>query len=217
MYSKIAEEEDNKMTERWQKDAEGMIIFNGLFSAVVAALVSISIQDLRPNSQDTSNFYLKEMYQLQADPNVSRSSTVAQPPAFSPPTYAVWVNSLWFLSLVISLSCAMLATSVQQWTRRYLRVTQPARCNPHKRARMRAFFANGVDKFHVGWAVEALPALVHLSLFIFFAGLAIYLFNINHTVFDTVICWVALLLAAYGCITLMPSFWHDSPYYSPLS
>jgi hypothetical protein len=27
MYSKIAEEEDNKMVERWQKDAEGMIIF----------------------------------------------------------------------------------------------------------------------------------------------------------------------------------------------
>lgn len=27
MYSKIAEEEDNKMVERWQKDAEGIIIF----------------------------------------------------------------------------------------------------------------------------------------------------------------------------------------------
>jgi len=27
MYSNIAEEEDNKMVERWQKDAEGIIIF----------------------------------------------------------------------------------------------------------------------------------------------------------------------------------------------
>jgi len=27
MYSKIAEEEDNKMAERWQRDAEGIIIF----------------------------------------------------------------------------------------------------------------------------------------------------------------------------------------------
>jgi hypothetical protein len=27
MYSKIAEEEDDKMVERWQKDAEGIIIF----------------------------------------------------------------------------------------------------------------------------------------------------------------------------------------------
>jgi len=26
-YSKIAEEEDNKITQRWQKDGEGIIIF----------------------------------------------------------------------------------------------------------------------------------------------------------------------------------------------
>ena len=110
MYSKIAEEEDNKMAERWQEDADGIIIFvhpeGTLHSAVY----------IWPNSQDTSAFYLKEMYQLQASPNISPSSppsAIAQPPAFSPPTYAVWVNSLWFLSLVISLTCAMLATSLQ--------------------------------------------------------------------------------------------------------
>ena len=27
IYSKIAEEEDNRMTDRWQKDAEGILIF----------------------------------------------------------------------------------------------------------------------------------------------------------------------------------------------
>ena len=27
MYSKFAEEEDNKMAERWQKDADGILIF----------------------------------------------------------------------------------------------------------------------------------------------------------------------------------------------
>ena len=37
MYSKIAEEEDNKMIERWQKDSEGIIIFvrNICFRVVV--------------------------------------------------------------------------------------------------------------------------------------------------------------------------------------
>ncbi|KAH9989390.1 hypothetical protein BJV74DRAFT_885207 [Russula compacta] len=93
MYLQFSEEEDNKMAERWQKDADGIIIFNGLFSAVIAALVAVSIQGLRPNSQDTSAFYLKEMCHLQANPNISRPpsapSNIAQPPAFSPPTYAV--------------------------------------------------------------------------------------------------------------------------------
>ena len=27
LYSKVAEEEDNKMVERWQKDADGILIF----------------------------------------------------------------------------------------------------------------------------------------------------------------------------------------------
>ncbi|KAH9963349.1 hypothetical protein BC827DRAFT_1195124 [Russula dissimulans] len=133
------------------------------------------------------------MYELQADPNASRPSTpssVTQPPAFSPTEYAVWVNSLWFSSLVISLTCAMLATSVQQWARRYLRMT--AQCPPHKRARVRGYFANGIDNFRIPWAVEALPALVYLSVFIFFCGLVLYLFNINHTVFKAVVCHLQL-------------------------
>ncbi|KAH9978282.1 hypothetical protein BJV74DRAFT_888331 [Russula compacta] len=172
MYSKIAEEEDNKMTDRWTKDADGILIFTGLFSASVAALLAVSIQDLIPNSQDTSAFYLEKIFEqlyLNATPS-SIPSNIPRPPPFSPPTYAIWVNSLWFLSLVISLNAALLATSLQQWARRYVRITQPPRCSPEKRARMRAFFADGAEKLHIPWAVEGLPALLHLSLFLFFSG-----------------------------------------------
>ncbi|KAH9998211.1 hypothetical protein BJV77DRAFT_740606 [Russula vinacea] len=186
IYSKAAEEEDNKMVERWQKDADGILIFTGLFSAAVAALLAVTVQDLRPNSQDTSAFYLGNIYQVLADPNVTLSSVptpVATPPPFSRPRYAVWVNSLWFLSLVMSLGCALWATSLHQWARRYIRLTQPARCSPEKRARIRALFANGVEEMHVPWAVEGLPTLLHLSLFLFFGGLAIFLFNVDHDVF----------------------------------
>ncbi|KAI0253404.1 hypothetical protein BJV78DRAFT_1351773 [Lactifluus subvellereus] len=105
MYRKIAEEEDNKMAERWQKDADGILIFTGLFSAAVAALAAVTVIDLKPNSQDTSAFYLENIYQLLADPNISRSSipvTPLRPPPFSPPKYVILVNSLWFLSLAIS-------------------------------------------------------------------------------------------------------------------
>ena len=82
---------------------------------------------------------------------------------------------------------------------------------------MRAFFANGVDKLYLAWVVEALPALVHLSLFIFFAGLVIYPFNIDYTVFRAVASWMGLMSGVYLCITMMPNFRYDSPYYSPLS
>ncbi|KAH9983036.1 hypothetical protein BJV74DRAFT_989152 [Russula compacta] len=99
---------------------------------------------------------------------------------FSPPIYAVWVNSLLFLSLVIALTCALLATLLQQWARRNMRVTQP-RYNPHKR------------------------------------GLVMYLFNINYAVFKAVMSWVGICIGLYACITFMPIFRHDGPYYAPLS
>ncbi|KAH9952874.1 hypothetical protein BGW80DRAFT_1469211 [Lactifluus volemus] len=220
MYVKMSQEEDNKMADRWQKDADGILIFTGLFSAAVAALLAVSIQDLRPNPQDTAAFYLANIYQLLADPNISLASTLstpATPPPFSPPRYAIWVNSLWFLSLVISLTGALLATLLQQWARRYLTATQPPRLSPHKRARIRSFFADGVEKFHLPLAVETLPTLLHISLFLFFSGLLVFLFNINHTTFSIVAWWIGLSGGIYGCIALLPIFHHDSPYYAPLT
>ncbi|KAI9434487.1 hypothetical protein H4582DRAFT_2176304 [Lactarius indigo] len=219
MYMEVATEEDKKMAaENWKADADGILIFTGLFSAAVASFISVSIQDIRPNPQDTSNFYLANIYQTIADPsgfNIS-SSLPASPPPFSPPNYAIWVNSLWFMSLVISLTCALLVTLLQQWARRYLKVTQ-TRYSPHKRARIRAFFAEGVDKFLLPWVVETLPALLHISLFLFFAGLVVFLCNVYITTFKLVLVWVGVCTVLYGCITLMPIIRHDSPYYTSLS
>ena len=155
------------------------------------------------------------MYQVTINPNAS-SSLPTSPPPFTPPNYAVWVNALWFLSLVISITCALLATLLQQWARRYLKVTQP-RYSPHKRARIRAFFTEGVDKCLLPWAVEALPTMLHLSLFLFFAGLAVFLWNVNLTIFKLVLSWIGLCTALYGCITFIPIFSHNSPYHTPLS
>ena len=82
---------------------------------------------------------------------------------------------------------------------------------------MRAFFAEGVDSMHIPWAVEGLPTLLHLSLFLFFGGLAIFLFNVDHEVFSYVVLWIGLFCLVYGMITLLPLIRQDSPYNSPLS
>ena len=117
----------------------------------------------------------------------------------------------------MSLSCALWATSLHQWARRYIRLTQPARCSPEKRARMRAYFANGVDKMQIPLAVEGLPTLLHLSLFLFFVGLGIFLFNVHREVFIFVVSWIGFFSTVYGLITLLPLIRHDSPYNTPLS
>jgi len=234
MYLQTAEEQDKKLAEHWQANADGILIFvrlrplilffalthrpkTGLFSAAVASLLSVSIQDIRPSSQDTSNFYLANIYQTIAAPNqFNTSSTLPSPPPFSPPTYAVWVNALWFLSLAVSITCALLATLLQQWARRYLRITQPA-YSPYKRARIRAFFAEGVEKFVILYVAESLPTILHVSLFFFFSGLIVFLANVNLTIYKLVLSWFAVCAAVYGFITIMPFLYPDSPYFTPIT
>ena len=180
----------------------------------------MTISDLRPNSQDTSAFYLQQMYLLFAHMNASPSSipvTVIQPPAFSPPRYAVWVNSLWFLSFLINITYAMLAMMLHQWAGRYIMITQQLRHSPQRKARIRAFFSDAVHGFPVLLVVEALRVMIHLSLFLFFAGLTIFLYNINRSVFGAAVWWMGLSTMAYMCITFLPIFCPNSPYYTPLS
>ena len=120
------------------------------------------------------------------------------------------------MSLVISITCAVLATLLQQWARRYLKVTQ-TRYSLDKRARIRSFFAEGVEKSLLPWAVEALPMLLHVSLVLFFAGLAVFLWNVNLTIFKAVLSWIGICTALYGCTMITSILHRDSPYYAPLT
>ncbi|KAH9976507.1 hypothetical protein BJV77DRAFT_601729 [Russula vinacea] len=215
MYLDRAIEEDTNMVESWKGDADGMLVFTGLFSAAVAALLALSVPNIQPNSQDTSSFYLAHIYQqLSTQPNGSQvpiPSSLSDPTQpFTPPTLGIWVNGLWFMSLVMSLTCALLATLLQQWARRYQRVAYP-RYNPHKRARIRAFYKHGVDKLHIPWMVELLPALLHISLFLFFAGLSVFLFGVDFTIFKVVTSWIGLCVILYACLTFLPVIRKDSP------
>jgi Family of unknown function (DUF6535) len=181
-------------------------------------LLAVTIADLKPDPQEKPTFYLENIYKLLADGNISRPSIpVEVPPRFSPPNYIIWVNSLWFLSLNMSLTSAMLATMLQQWARRYVRITEKPRYAPHDGARIRAFYARGLEKLRFSWVAEAIPLLIHMSLILFFTGLLIYLFNIHHTVFYVAVWWIGFSAAVYLVITILPFLRVDSPYYSPFS
>jgi len=178
------------------------------------------VQDLKPNPQDTSTVYLAGIYQLLADSSDTHASIppiLAQPTVFSPPRYAVWVNSLWFLSLFVGLTAAVMATSLQEWARRYIKIIRHPRCSPDKRARIRAFLANGSHKSHLLMGGDGLTGYVHLAIFLFVIGALIYLYNINHTVFIVVVIGIGYFAFVYLFFTLLPIFYSDVFICTPLS
>jgi hypothetical protein len=180
----------------------------------VAAFIIESYKQLQPSSSDAVILLLAQISQQLAA--LSSSTSITIPPGlagedFRPSASAVRVNILWFISLVLSLACALLATLMHQWVRRYLQASQ-RRYAPYKRARIRAFFAEGVERFGLPAAVEALPALLHVSVFLFFAGMVDFLININHTVALFLLSAVAVLASTYFLFTALPLVYPDSPY-----
>ena len=95
----------------------------------------------------------------------------------------------------------MLAVMLYQWAGRYKRATQQLRSTPHNRARVRALFSDAIDGLHL-WVIEGVWAMIYLSMFLFFAGLLIYLFNIGRTAFVVVFMWMAFTTVMYASFTL---------------
>ena len=195
-------------------------IQTGLFAGTVGGLLSVSLQDLRPDYQRASAFYLENIYQVLGNQNASHIPTsypLATLPAFSPPRYSIWVNSLWFLSLLIAISGAAFVSLVQHWVFRYIAITQQPRQTPDQRARIRAFFANRPWGPYVAWGSDRSPFYLHLSIFLFMTGSAIYLFNLNRTVFYAVICWITIFTTTYIIVTVGGTLVPHELLYTPFS
>lgn len=135
---------------------------------------------------------------------------------FTPPRFAVHVNILWFLSLCIALSCGLGATLVQQWVRRYRKLTQHSD-SPIERVRIRTFLFAGIKRFQVRLVVENVSLLLHAAIFLFFAGLVEFLFVINDEVAQVVVAVISFFAALYISLTSLPMIYQQCPFQTPLT
>ncbi|KAI9447637.1 hypothetical protein H4582DRAFT_11898 [Lactarius indigo] len=82
---------------------------------------------------------------------------------------------------------------------------------------MWAFIFYGINGLKMTRAIEAMPALLHLLVFLFFAGLVDFLIPINTTVAYFTLGWIALFALAYAILTILPNLRLNRPYRTPLS
>ncbi|KAH8983869.1 hypothetical protein EDB92DRAFT_1951269 [Lactarius akahatsu] len=198
-----AEKFDRALVESWKGDMDGILIFSGLFSAVVSAFLVDSYKTLQPNASTT----------IPRDRLPPEGSFPLSPNGQTP---FLIINALWFLSLIFSLACALSATLIQQWSRIYLQGTEE-RFIPHERARMRTYLQKGVQNFHLADMVNAIPMLLHISLFLFFGGLIVFLYNVDATLARIILAFVVPSLVLYTLLTALPVFYYDCPFKTPLT
>ncbi len=143
--------------------------------------------------------------------NTTAGSHLAPAP-FQAPASAVWLNSLWFSSLVFSFAAALLALFVKQWIYEAM-VGGTSR----ESARLRQYRYNGLLKWGVGTVVVVLPILLQLASVLFLAGLLVLLWTLHNTVAAITSILVAIVFTFVIGFTLLPVFQSDCSYRSPAS
>jgi hypothetical protein len=128
----------------------------------------------------------------------------------------VRINAYWFMSLVFSLSAALLATLVQQWVRDYMHVFQRY-SHPLKSARLRQYLYEGAEGWYMPVVAEFVPGLVHMSLFLFFLGLGDSLLNVNTTIGITTTIPIAVCSLLYIFCMFAPVLYPQSPFRNSFS
>jgi Family of unknown function (DUF6535)/WW domain len=226
MYQGMTEEDDKQRAKRWLKDADGILVFvrtsvsfifhtasrigsilqTGLLTVAVVTLLTVTIPNLRQDPQETTAFYLTQLFQLQLSAYENRSIPFIpdQPPTSSPVVFII-ANTFLVICLSLNLFAAMLALLLQQWTRQYLMLTHSPQSNSDVRARVREVFGGRPPQNSpISSAVRISMNSLLLSVLMFFFALALYLFHFHLSVITCFyICSVGCFLT-YVYIKRMP-------------
>jgi Family of unknown function (DUF6535) len=151
----------------------------------------VTLPELSPDPQEKTTFYLENIYKLQVqalgDPNTPLPSVPAQPPPFSPPKHAIWVNSLLGSSLCINLFTAIVAMAAWRWLSLGIVFADSPEVRPQLRARVQQEVDHGLRTWGIAISLVATGTImVYLSVLCFIAGISIYGFYLNRIVFAVV-------------------------------
>ncbi|KAJ7866720.1 hypothetical protein B0H13DRAFT_1453486, partial [Mycena leptocephala] len=216
VYVSEAERYDKALVESWKSDMDGLLIFAGLFSASLTAFITESYKGLNRDSGDlTVELLARISLQLAASANGS-SFQIPPPAPFVVAPTALYCNALWFISLGLSLACALMATLVQQWAREFLHKAD-MQSSPLIRARIFSFLYYGMKRFKMHTVVEIIPFLLHASLLFFLAGLVAFLVPVDMTMTAIAAGLLFVVTAVYSVLTFLPLRHLDCPYRTPQS
>ncbi|KAH9477537.1 hypothetical protein JR316_0009759 [Psilocybe cubensis] len=158
--------------EAWKDEVGNLLIFAGLFSAVVTAFIIESYKTLQPDPNLDIVTLLTQISTKLHNPG-NDTVPVALPSQFFSPTHsAIRVNVFWFLSLILSLTTVLVGIVALQWIREYQAYPGQSARNSFAIHHMRA---EGMDRWHVWDILAALPLMLQTAVVLFFAGVIDFL------------------------------------------
>ncbi|ESK86759.1 hypothetical protein Moror_15177 [Moniliophthora roreri MCA 2997] len=190
---------DDDMVKNWKEDIDTLLVFAGLFSAVVTAF---TIESYRWLAEDPADITVALLTQISRQLNASQTIT-QDLPLFQPERASIRINCFWFLSLIFSLTSGLFGLLCKQWLREHQRDT-PTR-TPGEALALRQLRRDSFEKWGVSSFLSALPILLEVALLLFFVGVLELLWSLHSIPFA--VCLVAVMLSAglYFFTTLLPT------------
>uniref|UniRef100_A0A0W0GAY5 DUF6535 domain-containing protein n=1 Tax=Moniliophthora roreri TaxID=221103 RepID=A0A0W0GAY5_MONRR len=191
---------DEDMVKGWRDDIDTLLVFAGLFSAVVTAFVIESYQWLDEDPADTMVTLLTHLISVQVNGPQSASF---EPTQFKADASSIRINVFWFLSLILSLTSALFGLLCKQWVREHQRDTTTR--TPGEALALRQLRRDSFEKWGVSSFLSALPILLEVALLFFFVGVLDLLWNRHHVPFA--VCFAAISFSAglYFLTALLPT------------
>ncbi|KAL1716063.1 hypothetical protein EV715DRAFT_206142 [Schizophyllum commune] len=218
VYNDEAQIADGEMVRSLNGTLDVLLVFAGLFSAVVTTFVAQSSQALSPDYAQITASLMYELVQMQraatsgTPPDVPMSSLSFE--SGTTQTTDLWVNGLWLTSLTFALLTALVSVLAKQWIQHYSSLSGGS---PRNRAHLRQYRFEGFERWKVRAIIGFLPVLLTVALLLFFAGLIVYVVPMDSTISLVIIGFSAGILLAYSITTALPIFVTHCAYKTPLA
>lgn len=187
----------------------------GLFSAVTATIASMTIADLKPDPNDTTQALLQNIWLSLNHTDGLSLTPIPLPDWEGPPISVIWVQSFLYASLACSLFAALGAVLGKQWLSRYGGVGERGAVEDRCKDRQRKF--DGLRNWHFRRILEALPVLLQLSLLLFALALSAFMWSQQRVVAIVVIAANSIGGLFYLSVMGVSLYSADSPFHTPLS
>jgi hypothetical protein len=135
-------------------------------------------------------------------------------PEFTPSLIARWINGIWFTSLGLSLSAALIAMLGKEWLTAFL----SSRPRPiHSHALLRQSRLEGLERWWALHILSLLPSLLHASLLLFSVGLVIYLWTLDIAIAAVTAGLVGATSLFYLVTAVLGAVYDFCPYVTEIS
>ncbi|KAG8737887.1 hypothetical protein FRC10_007558 [Ceratobasidium sp. 414] len=208
LYVEEANEHDNELVKEKNNNLDMMLLFAGLFSAVLTAFIIESKNLLQQDSGDLTATLLLAIAQSQH--RIERGTPQMAPdielPAFSASLAARWINGLWFTALALSLSAALLALLAKEWL---IAFTASRSRSARTYAHLHQTRLRGMDNFGALHIIGLLPSMLHLSLLLFSLGFAVYLWTLDAAIAVMGVVVSGVTVAFYVVTAVLGAVYHQ--------